>query len=50
MAVLLPQEPRAQKLEAVMLGGLSRKSGHLEVELVVFELIVVEFIVVFLCF
>lgn len=45
MAVLLPQELRAQKL-VVMLGGLSSKSGHLEVELVMFRLIVVVFIVV----
>lgn len=47
MAVLLPQEPRAQKLKVVMLGGLSRKSAHLEFELVMFELVVVLFILIF---
>jgi len=43
MAVLLPQDPRAQKLESVMLGGFSKKSGH--VEMVV--LVVVVFIVLY---
>lgn len=47
MAELFPHEPRAQKLKVVMLGGLSRKSGHLVVEFVMFELIMLVFIVVF---
>ena len=46
MAVLLPQDPKAQKLGSVMLGGLSRKSGHFEV--VVLLLIVVVFIVLYI--
>jgi hypothetical protein len=43
MAVLLPQEPKAQKLGSVMLGGLSRKSGHFNVVV----LVVVVFIVLY---
>jgi hypothetical protein len=41
MAVLLPQEPKAQKPMAVMLGGLSRKSGHLPVPLVMIVVFIV---------
>jgi hypothetical protein len=38
--VLLPQEPKAQK-PMVMLGGLSRKSGHLAVVLVMVVVFIV---------
>jgi hypothetical protein len=41
MAVLLPQEPKAQKPRAVILGGLSRKSGHLAVVLVMVVVFIV---------
>ena len=44
MAVLLPQDPKAQKLGSVMLGGLSRKSGHFDVVV----LVVVVFIVLYI--
>jgi hypothetical protein len=40
MAVLLPQEPKAQK-PRVMLGGLSRNSGHLAVVLVMVVVFIV---------
>jgi len=43
MAVLLPQDPMAQKLGSVMLGGFSKKSGHFEMVM----LVVVVFIVLY---
>lgn len=46
MAVLLPQDPRAQKLGSVMLGGLSRKSGHFDVVVLVVVVFMVLYILI----